>query len=235
MGRIKSKRLQREREIMLQKCLPFLRKIYDTCVATYPVGSIIPCSADVLLDPFVQNLIHPSLTATFTEQNLETVGAAFPDIVLRWRKQTEEKLLNMITEGCGTENASKSIFQLATTIFSCKHCSDAPLTYPRVLVHRCATKLYHSSDKDLSIVMRYLDCSYWNSGNLITFEVEKIAVVAEAIKLCGLDPMSATGEDMVKQNPIFECLSCNRVRDGRCMVSWLGLVCFPHNGSRFRC
>lgn len=232
MGRIKSRRLQREREIMLQKRLPILRKIYDACVATYPVGSIIPCSADVFLDPFVQNLIlNPSLTATFTEQSLETVGAAFPDIVLRWRKETEEKLLNMIS----TENASKSIFQLATTIFSCKHC-DARLTYPRVLVHCCATKhFYHSSDEDLSIVMRYLDCSYWNYGNLITFEVEKIALVAEAIKLCGLDPMSATGEDMVKLDPIFECLSCNDAREGRCMLSWPGLVCFPHNGSRFRC
>jgi len=41
--------------------------------------------------------------------------------------------------------------------------------------------------------------------------------------LCGLDPKSATREDMDKLNPIFECLACNDLRKGRCTLPWLGV------------
>lgn len=232
MGTVKAKRLRDERHTTLLERLSILGKVYNTCVETYPINSIIPCVADVYLDPVVQDLVMGlPLSATFTDENLATVGALFPDIVLRWRKQTEEKLLNMISQGCSTQNVPESAFQLATTIFSCTLCPDDPLTYPRVLVHRCATKKnynYHPvvDGDDLSVLWRSLDCSYWNAGNYMNFEAQKIAILTKVIKLCGLDPKSATREDMDKQNPIFECLACNDARKGRCTLSWLGVVCF---------
>lgn len=225
MGTVKTNRLRKERDTVLSERLPFLNKIYNTCVETYATNSIYPCVSDVFLDPIVQDLMMgPPLAATFTDENLTTVGALFPDIVLRWRKKTEENLLNMITQ-----NASASALQLATTIFSCRLCPEEPMTYPRVLVHRCATKhFYHGDviDGDLLVLRRSLDCSYWNSGDFIFFEAPKIVPLANALKLCGFDPKSATGEDMDKRNPIFECLACNDARKGRCTLSWLGIVCF---------
>jgi hypothetical protein len=230
MGTVKAKRLRDERDTILLERLPILHKVYDTCIETYPINSIIPCVSDVYLDPVVQDLItSPPLSATFTNENLATVEALFPDIILRWRKQTEEKLLNMSSQGCSTQNVPESALQLATTIFSCTLCPDEPLTYPRVLIHRCATKnCYHNPvvDDDLSVLKRSLNCSYWNSGNNMIFEAQKITTLTKVIKLCGLDPKSATREDMDKQNPIFECLACNDTRKGRCTLSWLGVVCF---------
>ena len=94
----KAKCLLKERVTLLAERLPILRKVYNTCVETYPVNSIIPRVADVFLDPVVQDLFNrPSLSTTFTEKDLEKVGAIFPDIVLRWHNKTEEKLLNMIS------------------------------------------------------------------------------------------------------------------------------------------
>ena len=230
MGTVKAKRLRNERDTILLSRLPVLRKIYDTYVETYPINSIIPCVSDVYSDPVVQDLIMgPPLSATFTQENLATVGALFPDIVLRWRKQTEEKLMNMITQGCPTPSATESVLQLAISVFSCQLCSNEPLTYPRVLVHRCATRTtYYEpvNDEDLSILRRSLDCWYWNSGNYISFEAKKIVFLTKIIKLCGLDPKFATREDMDKLNPIFECLACNDARKGRCTLSWLGVVYF---------
>ena len=219
----KAKRLQKERDALLLERLPILRNVYNICVETYPVNSIIPRASDVFLDPVVQDLFfRPPLSTTFTEKDLETVGTFFPDIVLRWRNKTEEKLLSLMSPN---QNISESLLQLATTIFSCQYCTSDPLTYPRVLIHRCATTFGHAIDDDRPALRRCLDCSDWNAGSVITFDTQKIVCMSEAIKLCGLDPKSTTKEDMDKQNPIFECLACNDVRNGRCTLSWLGLVC----------
>ena len=233
MEDIKVNRLREERNTLLAERLPILHKIYKTCVETYPVNSITPGAPDVFLDPTVQDLIiRPPLSTTFSDKDLETVGAIFPNIVLRWREKTEAKLLNMISPR--QNNISKSLLQLATTIFSCQACPNGePLTYPRVLIHRCASRHRRASyertftiDDDQLVVQRFLNSSYWNSGNIITFDAQKAVSLSEAIKLCGLDPKSATREDMDKLNPIFECLACNDVRKGRCTLTWLGVVCF---------
>jgi hypothetical protein len=213
----KAKRLLRERVILLAERLPTLHKVYNTCVETYPVNSIIPRAADVFLDPVVQDLfIRPPLSTSFTEKDLETVVALFPDIVCRWRNITEKKLLNMITP---SQNITKSSLQLSTTIFPCVLCDNDPLTYPQVLIHRCATVAYGygytTHDEEKSVIRRSLDCSNWNAGNFISFDAQKIECLSEAIKLCGLDPKSATREDMDKRDPIFECLACNNLRKGR--------------------
>jgi hypothetical protein len=221
----KAERLRRERVILLMERLPILCKVYNTCVETYPINSIIPCVADVFIDPFVQDLlICPPLSTTFTTKDLETVGAHFPEIVRRWRYKTEEKLLNMMVP---SQMVTGSLFQMATTIFSCRLCDNDPLTYPQVLIHRCATATYISEtaeDREQSVVRRFLECSIWNAGNYITFDVQKIACLSEAIKLCGLDPKTVTREDMDKRDPIFECIACNDLRKGRCTLTWLGLV-----------
>ena len=221
----KAQRLQRERITLLKERLPILRKVYNTCVETYPVNSIIPCVADVFKDPIVQDLlVRPCLSTTFTEKDLETLGALFPDIVCRWRNRTEEKLMNMITP---RQRPPKSLlFRLATTIFSCQRCNNDPLTYPQVLIHRCATMFnpYGNADEEQMVVGRFLDCSNWNACNSIIFDVSKVVCLSEAIKLCGLNPKSATREDMDKQDPIFECLACNDLRKGRCTLPWLGVV-----------
>ena len=138
MERRKVSRLRQERDTLLAKRLPILRKVYNTCVETYPVNSIIPRVADVFLDPVIQDLFNRlPLSTNFTEKDLETVGALFPDVVLRWRNKTEEKLLTMMTPS--QDICASSILQLATTIFSCQFCHNEALTYPRVLIHRCAT------------------------------------------------------------------------------------------------
>ena len=225
MEDVKAKRLQKERDTLLAERLPILRKVYNTRVETYPVNSIIPRAADVYSDPVVQDLFFsaPSST-TFTEKDLKMVGLFFPIIILRWRKKIEDKLLNMMTP---SQNISESykLLQLATTVFSCRFCSNDPLTYPQVLIHRCATVVHPSAtDEEQSDIGYFLDCSNWNASNFITFDVQKVVCLSEAIKLCGLDPKSATREDMDKRDPIFECLTCNDLRKGRCTLSWLGVV-----------
>ena len=219
----KTKRLRKERDTLLAERLPILRKIYKTCVETYPINSIIPNASDVFLNPIVQSLlIHPP---TIKDKDLETLGTFFPNIVLYWRTITEKKLLNMISPG--QDISASSLLELATTIFSCRFCHNEALTYPQVLIHRCASHSQGTptTDEDLPVLRRFLDCSYWNSNNFLAFDAPKIASLSEAIKLCGLDPKSATREDMDKLDPIFECLSCNDVRKGRCTLPWLGVVC----------
>ena len=224
---VQLKRLRTERDDLLAERLPILRKIYDICVETYPVNSIVPRSCDVFLDPVVQDLFFRSpLSTTFTDKDLDTVRDFFPDIVLRWRNETEKKLLDVMTP---SQNYSESLLQLATTIFSCRLCPNEPLTYPRVIIHRCATVTYPAGtsaiDEDQKAIYRFLNNSNWNASNFLIFDAQKIVCLSEAIKLCGLDPKSTTREDMDKLNPIFECLPCNEARKGRCTLSWLGLVC----------
>jgi len=131
--------------------------------------------------------------------------------------------LNMIVQ---SQKITESPFQMATTIFSCRYCSNDPLTYPQVLVHRCATSTCisrNAEDETQLAVHRLLECSNWNVGKYIFFDVQKVACLSEAIKLCGLDPKSVSREDMDKRDPIFECLACNDLRRGRCTFTWLGL------------
>ena len=224
----KAKRLQKERDALLLERLPILRNVYNICVETYPVNSIIPRASDVFLDPVVQDLFfRPPLSTTFTEKDLETVGTFFPDIVLRWRNKTEEKLLNLSPN----QNISESLLRLTSAGHDYFF---LPILYqwPFDISSSSYTQMCHLRGiwvhEDQVAIRDFLGGSYRNAGKIINFDAQKIACLSEAIKLCGLDPKSVTREDMDKQNPIFECLACNDLRKGRCTLSWLGLVLFIH-------
>jgi hypothetical protein len=45
------------------------------------------------------------------------------------------------------------------------------------------------------------------------------------VSMAGLDPKTATAQDMDALDPIFECIACNSFTEGRATMTWMTTVC----------
>ncbi|KDR81924.1 hypothetical protein GALMADRAFT_221811 [Galerina marginata CBS 339.88] len=226
MQTVKTRRLARERHDKLLHRLPILKSILETFVATLPANALHPSAGELFRDSVVWDIIiNTPSTVDFKKEHFDPIVPMLPDIVLRWKRKIEEKLLHLIRTAAPEYTFDpETVFQLATTAFSCSGCGykNQSLWHPRVLMHSCATKNDYSAveDADLNDVKSALRQVYWNYRLCLSFKPYDLQLLSKVVGMCGLDPNTATAVDMDVVNPIFECVACNRPQLGRATMTW---------------
>ncbi|KDR80012.1 hypothetical protein GALMADRAFT_242213 [Galerina marginata CBS 339.88] len=218
-------RLVQERESLLEQRLPILRKVLQRYVTTLPPNALHPSVGELFRDSNILDIINNTpQTVDFTEANFDPIVPMLPDITIRWQKEMEEKLVDIIwqAEPAYASNRETSV-NLATTSFDCKHCSACYMRFPNVLMHLCATRAYYffaEVGSDLAHLKDILLETYWNAAKSINFTVKNAELIAEVVALCGFDPKTTTAAEMDAANPIIECVTCNDVHEGRLTMTW---------------
>ncbi|KDR85510.1 hypothetical protein GALMADRAFT_234422 [Galerina marginata CBS 339.88] len=148
------------------------------------------------------------------------------------------KTLNYPNMELSDEELLKKL-KLASTVFSCRRCNppndsgcddfyyydedwyyppsmSKPLFYPQVLGHHCltltSTDFSDWAPSDPSKAFSHgdeMERSPW-SCSLLTFDAYGSTKAEEVIRLCGLDPMKATAEDMDNLDLALACRLCPR-------------------------
>lgn len=222
---VKADRLEREHHAITDVRLRDLRKAHDHCIATLPVNSIHPTTGELFRLPFIQRIIASlSPTASFSEDDLELINFFFNDINQQWQKDIEFRLRDIASKGYKEDVDPETVVSLATTFFVCTSCSSRYLRYPGVLMHNCLP----TGEGDPDFVIGSSRSSegeiYWNNEGKIVVKPEHTEFMASVVSLTGLDPKTATAQDMDALDPIFECVSCNDFHEGRATMSWTTTV-----------
>ncbi|KDR85884.1 hypothetical protein GALMADRAFT_391017 [Galerina marginata CBS 339.88] len=243
MEGLKRERLRRERQALLENCLPILKDIYENFILSQSVNSVFPTTTEIFRHSLVQEVLD-SATTTSTKDDFETIIPYLPHIV-DWRKRKiDDQLRELITDACGTEYSfdPKTVLQLATTMFSCEGCHQY-LAHPRVIAHSCANGNWSQSsyrfsfstqDVDEQACWDILGHRYWNSLpygkslRTISFKQEDWKLMVEVITACGFDPNTTSVLEMDEADPILECISCNDIRQGRAVQKWSAVMAHKH-------
>jgi len=93
-------------------------------------------------------------------------------------------------------------------------------------MHSCAYKPKSRKDEDADEIIMHdtLRQGYWNARGDITFNVDSLKILTEAVKVCGLDPKSTTIAEIEAVSPILECNVCSDGYTGRVLMEWLTVV-----------
>ena len=230
MSEMRASRLQAVHWTTLRPRLDVLKALHASCITSLPANYIYPTTSELYRIPFVQNIIDsvPS-TSSFTQDNLEPVRLDFRNLILSWREDMELKLVDLIRAGSytnsGEEVDRESMFNLATSLFSCCTCLRF-LRYPQVLRHACATQNTFMEGTDLDVkVMNYLGETFWNHKGCIAVNVYHVSLLVHLLSMADLNWTTTTVQELNARNPIFECISCNDVRQGRATMTWDRVVC----------
>jgi len=242
----RDERLEKELIAALQSRLPVLRELYAACIKSLPNDIVYPQFIEFARMPGIRNVYLHDLhgKGTFT---MEHIRANFSNIISQWQTRIETTLIDSLKQSVQFKDVllePAAFLELATTFFSCNKCPSGapPLRYPQILMHLHATRAAPPSKSDESYKFTWgktsqgtqrdpttrviRDTSFeasWNDQSVVIFDQDIHAVLASAIKLCGLDPKTTTAEQLEKSNPIFECKACNSVM-GRTTMTWSGVV-----------
>jgi len=233
MEDMKSRRVRKERRALLRERLAALNTVRETCISTLPANAIYPTTADLFRIPFVRNIIDTvPATGNFTSDDLEPVSLSFDILNLQWQKEIEQKLLDLIQVAKGSDVQdsldAEAVLTLATSFFSCGGCPRF-LRYPAILMHPCATKYRYQAlekdDPDQLYLAEIREETFWNTNHYISMKPGHVAIVSRILGMVGLDPKTATAQEVDALNPIFECISCNNLSMGRAIMPWKTVVC----------
>ena len=239
MEEVKAQRLEREHRIVTDKRLADLRQARDQCIATLPANYIHPTTGELFHLPFIQAIISTlSPTASFSGDDLELIKRSFNDINQQWQKDIESQLRDIASKGYQEDVNPETVVGLATTFFVCTCCTLRYMRYPAVLMHRCPAKfssLKWEDELDMMVGSSSLSAgeTYWHNKETIVVKPKHTEFMASVVSMTGMDPKTATAQDMDALDPIYECLSCNDFKEGRATMSWTTTVCSIFHLSSF--
>jgi hypothetical protein len=230
---LKEKRLAVERVDTLKKRRLLVIALLESYAQRRPVTEVIPGPADVY------NMVEFKTIIEDTSMDVEVYASSFrhamdllPQLVADWRTEKDAELVRIIDQDTlpfrsqrNNSSATNDYSQLglATTIFQCKVC-QAPISYPRILVHSCVharrNSLYPFDDPH-SKVWRDLNDEPWNfGGDRVGIDLRGKPAASLVVRSCGLDPDTTTATEMDDLDARFECLGCYDDLCGRLIMGW---------------
>ncbi|KAG6824822.1 hypothetical protein H0H87_010942, partial [Tephrocybe sp. NHM501043] len=180
-----------------------------------------PTFADInTTEPFRSFIFSTPASTALTNTDFSALENEMPLAHRRWEEASTsflKTLLPAIYQGPSPN------LNLATVFFRCKWCRE-PLSYPRVLVHKCFQNLGRQSDgvdlavpnADLGQLQLQKGDRPWNWGTeQVTFHDEASKNAWEIVEACGADPLETVKESMDAIDCMLECLCCEK--EGRAM------------------
>ncbi|KAK0494992.1 hypothetical protein EDD18DRAFT_1106848 [Armillaria luteobubalina] len=202
---------------VLETRMDDFRAAYYAATRDFPLLPIYPKAVDVaVLEPFSNLLFTTPLDQDVTESVTATL-AKLPIVAGKWR-ETENCALQALMLKAGLEPN----LDLATSFFKCNLCRGL-CQYPYVLAHRCFSLYpYNLFDPDNwkgNAVSRLWDCDEAPIWSASQYEVDGEAFkrVQSIVQACGLNPETATCEDMDSLN----CrVTCSNSETGSLVMRW---------------
>ncbi|KAK0486365.1 hypothetical protein IW261DRAFT_1455107 [Armillaria novae-zelandiae] len=183
------------------------RTTYNNAIRDVPLLPIYPKAVDAaVLKPFSKLLFDTPLDQDITE-SVTAALAELPRVADKWR-ETQNSSLQALMLKAGLEPN----LILATSFFKCNLC-HLLYQYPYVLAHRCLSSPYphtYFSDPDnwKDYALDYLlQCERGPIWSVSQYKVDGEALkrVQSIIQACGLNPETATHEDMESLNCRVTC------------------------------
>ncbi|KAG7451981.1 uncharacterized protein BT62DRAFT_274214 [Guyanagaster necrorhizus] len=193
--RHKADRLEREMIRAVETRARSFATAYSDATRDVPLLPIFPKAVDAaLLEPFSKIVFDTPLDQDITEP-LKAAWIHLPEVAVKWR-ETQDSGLRALMEKAGL----KPDLNLATAFFSCNYCRRV-CQYPYVLAHCCALsyrgRIFNSEDWMTYALM------HMSPGASVAWSASQYTVGGDALKkvqyiiqTCGLNPETATCEDM---------------------------------------
>jgi hypothetical protein len=234
----KEERLERERIRRVVSRLSILKEVYNDYYIQH-IGEIVPTIADFYNMPDVYNILNSDADVTVTKETFAPILAELPDLIENWRTDNLEKLSRLVPAEVtpptqtkkGKEKESQSsmlsALSLATCLFKCPNCAE-PLSRERIFHHHCLTSTsticqiginYKDPEMDVYSSLRYLPLHWRRPFGGLEYSEDFAQSAVGFVRMNGLDPKLATGEEMDAIDARFFCLHCSS-GDERKVMSW---------------
>ncbi|KAF7337538.1 F-box domain-containing protein [Mycena sanguinolenta] len=231
MEQMKAKRLEREYVALVTERKAMAAKVLRTFKRSQlPWTEVMPGPLDFSEFSKIKDIISQPASVTVDEQTFEALLPDFPAMIANWRKGLLQHMVaaykrDSNANAAHADNVIENRLQLAISVFKCGSCGDGsnpffddlifgyqrqnrcqPLFYPKMLAHRCLTRVADYS------AMMYLngelsrDCA-WRS-NVLKFDARTSEIAEKVVRACGMDPETATVEDMDAADKRLACHAC---------------------------
>jgi hypothetical protein len=179
----------------IEQILPGVAALYESS----------PVFRGVVESPLSEDLEDPVTAEPFAD-----AMKSLPDLARMWREAHSRKLMELLpkdqphlSQDEGLVEAPNSFHQLelATSLFTCKSCTYKKLHYVNALAHLCDFGLDSQGDKAILQELRAETDSC--HPNNISFDSTASRNAKHLVELCGLDPKTATAQDMDERDDRF--------------------------------
>ncbi|KAF7337534.1 F-box domain-containing protein [Mycena sanguinolenta] len=232
MERMKAKRLAREYAQLVVTRKGMAAKVLRTFKRSQlPWTEVMPGPPDFYEFPKIKDIISQPASVTVDEQTFEALLPDFPGMIATWREGLVQHMVTTYKRGSDAnalhpDNVVEDRLKLATSVFKCSSCEDGaalfddmlsfglqrrkscePLFYPRMIAHWCLTRPSGHSRMLLFLTGELSRDSAWRS-NVLRFDTRTSEIVEKVVKACGMDPETATVEDMDASDKRLVCHVC---------------------------
>ncbi|PPQ75075.1 hypothetical protein CVT24_010147 [Panaeolus cyanescens] len=225
MERAQTRRLEIDHFACIKRRLRLFKHLYETkanlLIRVAPEDPR-PRVSDVFAIPrFSKHIMDTSTDVELSaadfqdlENNLEGVMEEAKDIV-------KQRMLTLVQEGMDDEPYDpKTVLDLATTIFSEEtlYSRDVILTVPEAMAMHVVVS---TSEAELRLVQETLGGVPWNNRySKFKFDKASSHTLGSLLSTLGLDPKTTTLREIEDLDPIFECVQCNEIKEGRLVMNW---------------
>ncbi|KAK0239751.1 hypothetical protein EDD85DRAFT_823180 [Armillaria nabsnona] len=215
----RGKVLKKKRKNIYKTRLNIVSNLVKPHAADNP-DKITPSTADVCVIPKIKAILENINVELYNyEQDFDDIKAELPRISREWRRSKGMYLLSLMP---GNKH-DISRLSLATTFFKCHECTE-PISYPRILAHKCMTSLrhgYRNQSDDMVLLCKSLQAEPWNF-NRNGVECYELAggCAVDVVRASGLRAEKATVEDMERADVWLECINCRVPERGSVVFQW---------------
>ncbi|EKM55155.1 uncharacterized protein PHACADRAFT_208680 [Phanerochaete carnosa HHB-10118-sp] len=245
--RARRERIREQRSAPYTTAINAIRPLLDAYGRTRPLTDCFPTTMDFCCIPQARAYIDELVTSGAALDAAHFTGL-IPIAIQQWHNDASQHLYPLLPPWLiGTRHPD--VLRSALVWFHCASkgsyplpCNDTTIGYPRILVHthtrheRRRVDEPQSPDDDLAnaVCDIYLCSSYMlDPAQLkanITFDLHASFAAAEIVQLCGLDPSTASAEEMDELDARIACVPCKEIITWRKAVSHVYKPC--HAGQR---
>lgn len=221
MTKTRALRLILERKLLLGKRLILFNSVYADWRRDQPLDVVLPQAIEFATKDEVRNIISVPEADVITKQSFYALRDMFPQWIDEWHRNCDSTLCAEYSYPPGMEHVPDDVdLNLATTVWLCPRCpfptpkTMSILHYPEVLEHQCMHQQAECHEDDFvfpqdeaEVASRLVnEHSPWTCAFVKPQEAPLWA--SEVVKACGMDPLTATREQMDALDVRLSCNAC---------------------------
>ncbi|KAL4252491.1 hypothetical protein ABKN59_002772 [Abortiporus biennis] len=235
MNDAKMRRVRAERRITLRRRILVLKSVLDSFHAGYKAQKCgFPPLMEWIMMPRIRVILDTPNDTVVDESTFDFLKDEWSPLSISWQDEATQNLRNMVEKDVNIDDANVDPLSLA--IGSCFYSPKGYSVhiFPSVLSHIDRPSFF-TPEPDLPVEPTYeefvrdiLDLSgRWNPER---FKVN-VELAQSVVKAFGLDPSSATREDMDLLKTRISCRLCNK-SDGKPVMTWRAAIEHHHSNHR---
>ncbi|PPR01428.1 hypothetical protein CVT24_001902 [Panaeolus cyanescens] len=221
-------RLETDHFSRIKRRLKLFKQIYETKVnLLIKPEDPRPRVGDVFAIPrFSERIMDTPTSVAVSAEDFQDLENNLEGVIEEAKDILKQKMLTLVHEGMNDEPYDpETVLDLATTVFceeafNFRGTTNEIRTVPEVMAMRVVASNSRSEAKS-QLIQKYLGSVPWNTGDS-NFKFDKISsdMLGSLLATLGLDPKTTTVREIEELDPIFECVQCNGITDGRLVMKW---------------